>query len=46
MMCFVSVGFVIFVKYVRFANVATFVARISPMLTLASLCVVFSHENS
>ena len=24
---------------------AMFVARISPMLTLASLCVVFSHEN-
>ena len=29
-------GFVIFMKYVRFANLATFVARISPMLTLAS----------
>ena len=45
MICFVSGGFVIFMKYVRFANLATFVARISPMLTLASLCVVFSHEN-
>ena len=31
---------VIFMKYVSFANLATFVARISPMLTLAS-CVLF-----
>ena len=45
MICFVSGGFVIFMKYGRFANLATFVARISPMLTLASLCVVFSYEN-
>ena len=44
MICLVSGEFVIFVKYVRFANMATFVARNSPMLTLAS-CVVFSHEN-
>ena len=36
MICFVS-G--------EFANLVTFVARISLMLTLASLCVVFSHEN-
>ena len=43
---FVSPGFVMFMKYVRFANLATFVARISSMLMLASLCVVFSHENS
>ena len=42
---FVLGGFVIFMKYVRFANLAMFVSRISPMLTLASLCVVFSHEN-
>ena len=42
MICFVSGGFVIFMKYVKFANLA----RISPVLTLASLCVVFSHENS
>ena len=34
-------GFVIFMKYVRFAHLAP----ISPMLTLAFLCVVFSHEN-
>ena len=45
MICFVSGGFVIFMKYVRFANLATFVARISPMLPLASLRAVFSHEN-
>ena len=38
-------GIVIFMKYVMFANLATFVARISPMLTLASLCAVCSHEN-
>ena len=38
-------GFVIFMKYVRFANLAAFVARISPMLMLASLSVVLSHEN-
>ena len=42
MICFVSGGFVIFMKYVRFANLATFVACISPMLTLASLCVVLA----
>ena len=45
MICFVSGGFVIFMKCLRSANLAMFVARISPMLTLASLCVVFSHEN-
>ena len=45
MICFVSWGFVIVMKYVRFANLATFVARISPMLMLASLCVLFGHEN-
>ena len=45
MIRFVSVWFVIFMKYVRFANLAMLVARISPVLTLASLCVVFSHEN-
>ena len=45
MICFVLGGFVIFMKYVRFANLATFVARISQMLMLGSLCVVFSHEN-
>ena len=45
MICFVLEEFVIFMKYVRFANLATFVAHISPMLPLASLCVVFSHEN-
>ena len=44
-LCFVSRGFVIFIKYVRSANLAMFVARISSMLTLAFLCVVFSHEN-
>ena len=45
MTCFVSLGFAIFIKYVRFANLATFVARISPTLTLASLCVVFSQSG-
>ena len=45
MICFVLGGFVIFMKYIRFAVLAMFVARISTMLTLASLCVVFSHEN-
>ena len=31
-----------FMKYVRFANLAMFVVRVSPMLTLASLCVVLA----
>ena len=45
MICFVSGGFVVFMKYIRFANLATLVACIIPKLTLASLCVAFSHEN-
>ena len=45
MICFVLGAFVIFMKYLMFANLATFLAHISLVLTLASLCVVFSHEN-
>ena len=45
MICFVSWRCVIFMTCGRFANLVMFVARINPMLTLASLSVVFSHEN-